>query len=87
MVWIDALVGTGKEVVIYSAVFDHFFLSRDGGLDSLCRREASRAPLQTYPPPERIEIPGEALVLKYGEIRNLNLAFYSLQDEAGADAD
>lgn len=87
VVWIDALVSTGKEVVIYSGVFDHFFLSRDGGLDSLCLREASRAPLQAYPPPERIEIPGEALVLKYEEIRNLNLAFYSLQDAAPADAE
>jgi len=79
-VWLDALVGKGADTMIYSGLFEHYVLSRDGGLEFLCLREVTRIELKPAaagaPAAAPTLIPGEAFILKYSEVVNLNLTFY-----------
>jgi hypothetical protein len=81
VIWVDALVKSSPTPVLYSGVLDPYFLSRDGGMDSVCLSYARR---WVDPHPRKsVPIPGESLVLKYLELLNLNVSFYRLDNLPG----
>jgi hypothetical protein len=77
-VWLDALVVSGSETTIYSGVLSNFYFSADGNtVESVCLSKA-----QKWATPNALAptiIPGNYLIIKYGEIRNLNISFYKLE--------
>jgi hypothetical protein len=77
-VWLDALVVSGSETTIYSGVLSNFYFSADGNtVESVCLSNA-----QKWATPNALTptvIPGHYLIIKYGEIRNLNISFYKLE--------
>jgi hypothetical protein len=77
-VWLDALVVSGSETTIYSGVLSNLYFSADGKtVESMCLSEA-----QKWATPNALAptiIPGNYLIIKYGEIRNLNISFYKLE--------
>ena len=78
-VWLDALVVSGSETTIYSGVLSNFYFSADGNtVESVCLSNAQKwaAPNALAP----TVIPGHYLIIKYGEIRNLNISFYKLEE-------
>jgi hypothetical protein len=78
VIWIDALVKSSPTPVLYSGILDYYFLSRDGGMDSVCLSHARR---WVEPHPRRpVPIPGQSVVLKYLELLNLNISFYRLNE-------
>jgi hypothetical protein len=98
IVWLDALVLTGSGALIYSGIFRKFDL-REGRLDSICLSEAQRVPVnlalknstidagqsQDIAGTAGVEIPGKGLILKYENILNLNVSFYSLTPQSPSD--
>ncbi len=78
VIWVDALVKSSPAPVLYSGILDHYFLSRDGGMDSVCLSHARR---WVEPHPRRpVPIPGQSVVLKYSELLNLNVSFYRFDE-------
>lgn len=77
-VWLDALVVSGSETTIYSGVLSNFYFSADGNtVESVCLSKAQKR--ATPNAPAATIIPGNYLIIKYGEIRNLNISFYKLE--------
>lgn len=79
VVWIDALVNIPSGTVIYSGVFDSYKLTYDGSLDYVCLTQARRWMGTGALAP--VKIAGKALVVKYENTLNLNLAFIKLPPE------
>ena len=92
VVWVDALIGSGEASVIYSGALVGYYLSRDGGLESLWLTRVSKwvvAKADDTKPSEHpvarkqthveIEIPGEVFVVKYADVKNLNITYKSVE--------
>lgn len=87
--FVDALMETNDGTFLYDGILVDYELSRDGGLDSISLTEAQRRKLaddrghreegnQDENDPY-YSIEGHILVLKYSEIKNLNLSYYVLE--------
>lgn len=76
-VWVDALVHENGESFIYSGRPYEYYLGKDGELESLCLRKASKIRLSWSSIPE--PIPGKTLVLNYANVSNLNVILIGLE--------
>lgn len=78
LVMVDAFAAVGNETFIYSGRLDSYKLGRDGNLDYICLTNTRRwASPNAFAP---VAIPGEALVLRYETIANLNISFVKLSE-------
>lgn len=78
LVMVDAFAVVGNETFIYSGRLDSYKLGRDGNLDYICLTSTRRwAGPNAFAP---VAIPGEALVLRYETIANLNISFVKLSE-------
>lgn len=82
LVMVDALAVVGNETFIYSGRLDSYKLGRDGNLDYICLTNTRRwtSPHALAP----VSIHGEALVLLYDTIANLNISFVKLSKVTAA---
>jgi hypothetical protein len=59
-------------------MLDYYFLAREGGLESICLRNATR---RVEPHPRKPEpVRGRSLVFRYSELLNLNVSFYKFHE-------
>ncbi len=79
-VYVDALVDKGGSSIIYTGRLREYFLSRDGELDSICLTQVKR---RNYEGQSGVhnEIPGEFMVIRAGDILNLNVRYYKDVDQ------
>jgi hypothetical protein len=82
LVMVDAFAVIGNTSFIYSGRLDSYKLGRDGNLDYICLTNTRRwtGPNAFAP----VVIPGEALILRYETIANLNISFVKLSETSGA---
>jgi hypothetical protein len=83
LVYIDALVQTQEGSVLYEGILVDYELSKEGGLESVSLDQVQRRFLRddrrkSFKVPKHYQIPGDLLLLKYSEIKNLNLSYYTL---------
>lgn len=90
LVYVDALVETKEGSLLYEGILVHYELSKDGGLDYIGLKQVQRRFLKddqglSGGTPKHYKIPGNLMLLKYSEIRNLNFTYYTLDegDEEG----
>ena len=85
---ISAIVEVAKDAVLYVGVLDDFFFDSDGNLDRLILQSVARRPLSadknTAPPEgaasdERFyDIDGDSFVLRYQDVKTLNVQYVKL---------
>jgi len=80
--YIDAIVQVGENVFTYTGVLVDYELSDDGNLDLIYIKDALRKPIEEL---EYKEIKGHTLILKYGNILNLNLIFIQTEEKPNGD--
>ncbi|MFQ5708029.1 MAG: hypothetical protein ACE5HO_11295 [bacterium] len=87
-VWIDALVQTSEGSIIYSGLLQDFYLSKDGGLERIYLTQVARRKLSNEAvdkpseseqegTPRYYDVPGDLFVIKYSQVVNLNLNYFS----------
>lgn len=91
-VMVDALVGEGEYQVLYSGILHDYFLGRDGSLDMIsiavprktllgkmqfAKREGAANP-KVPETGSGTTVPGDFFILKYGEVKNLNVVMYEM---------
>lgn len=90
LVYVDALVQTQEGSILYEGILVHYDLSKEGGLDCIGLEQVQRRYLshdrkKSFKTPKHYEIPGDILLIKYSDIKNLNFTYYTL--EFGTDED
>jgi len=99
-VYLSAVVDHGRESYLYRGIVEDWSFDRDGQLDTIRLRFTHRrllsadrpAPAQTetgsyVPPDERYyEVRGDLFVLRYSQIKTLNLDYFSLSEVRDGEA-
>lgn len=83
-VWVDVLVETKNDSVLYRGFITDFWLDRDGGICELhienVRRREFKNDEKQLSEDEIIQryynIPGERFIIKYQDVKNMNLIYY-----------
>ncbi len=78
-VQVDILTKTQKETIIYSGIIKSYYLSKEGGLESVLISGAQRKVLNVSSTNEDdsayYSIPGDFIVVPYSEILNINVRY------------
>lgn len=91
LVYVDALVQTQEGSVLYEGILVLYELSKEGGLESISLEQVQRRFLKDdrkklLKGPKHYQVPGDLLLLKYSEIKNLNFSYYTL-DSRGTEGE
>ncbi|MGH7839959.1 MAG: hypothetical protein ACREQT_00360 [Candidatus Binataceae bacterium] len=75
-VWLDVLVGSGAETIIYAGIMAELMYSPDGNIEAVVFLAAEK--WITPNALSSIKIGGDAFVVKFADIRNLNVRYVRL---------
>lgn len=94
-VQVDLVVEGKEHTYLYTGLLAEFYLSKDQGLDRLCLQEVYRRTLISDRPQQDIEgiptqqldnryyrMPGDVFVIPYSLVKNINVTYKKLQEEA-----
>ncbi len=76
-IFVDVLVNTSSGQYIYVGILVNYFLSENGGLESIHIIQPSRRKLEEE---KYYDIPSDILVIPYKEISNINIRYFSLDE-------
>jgi len=92
IVSVDAMVETNNGTIIYSGIIQDYLLSKQGGLELIYLTEVTRRYLKS----DNLNnadtkgnsmqdgyyyIPGDFVVLPYKDIKNINISYYSIEED------
>jgi hypothetical protein len=79
--YLNILVSTEEGEIIYTGLLAHYFLSKDGGLESIYLSKAKRRYLKDEGESRKsyYEMPGEFLFIPFENILNINITYYNFE--------
>jgi hypothetical protein len=87
LVFVDVLIETKDESLVYQGILVDYELTKEGGLDCIYLKGVKRTPLSrlknkfisTQIEQETFAIPGQVMILPYSTIKNLNFSYYTIE--------